>query len=845
MTVGGTTFGTPCDDTIVAPAGVEIVKGGGGDDTIVPAPIAAVSPPCPSGCFLGVGSQTFEGGPGDDVVFGERGNDTLRGGEGNDHLFGGIGDDLLRGGPGDDRLGGGFGADSIDGEGGDDYVHGDGTIDRIADTGGGTDTLSYATGVTPGFGGTVSGVGDFPSASGERGVRLLLGEGGQNGNNGIAALGGGVDEVAGAGFETIVGTPFSDYVAGTGADQTIHGGGGADALFGGGGDDDLDGGADGDYLDGGAAAQRDASKVSVGFMVPAQPGFGQLYAVGSAAGDALTATYAPGPPATVSFQLSAGGFDQSADADAGCDVGPTLATCTLTAPLDSLLLAGMGGADSISTAGFPATTTVVALGGDGADSLGGGDGEDVLVDGPDDGDDQLTGLGGDDALLHNGGADQRFGGAGNDLFLSVSICDGDLIRGEGERDNASWARLTGEAVGVNLGSGQAGEPGPGGSPSCAGGGLDSLQEIEDLEGSEAGDSFYGDAGPNQLLGHKGPDIYAAAAGADTVLANSGDADPAIDCGLDGDRALVDRHPEFADAVPVECEVVQEADPNSFQLLPGFPIPVPPPENPAPPPPVSKPPVRPARDRKPPQTKIAARPRAVLTSNRARRRIVLRFAADERGATFRCKLDRAPFRPCASPRAYSLASGRHAIRIRAVDAAGNADPTPGAGQGDGPPPLAGYSRSSRASEEERMAKDLYTAEAHVTGGRVAGHGRTSDGALEVDIRIPSELGGDGGGTNPEQLFAVGFGACFESAVEAVARRRKLDLGEVAIDSKVKLRAGEDRSFTIAAELHVTLPELEGDEAVELVRAAHRVCPYSNATRGNIEVLLTANGAAVDA
>jgi Ohr subfamily peroxiredoxin len=144
----------------------------------------------------------------------------------------------------------------------------------------------------------------------------------------------------------------------------------------------------------------------------------------------------------------------------------------------------------------------------------------------------------------------------------------------------------------------------------------------------------------------------------------------------------------------------------------------------------------------------------------------------------------------------------------------------------------------------MAKDLYTAEAHVTGGRIAGHGRSSDGALEVDLRIPPELGGEGGGTNPEQLFAVGFASCFESALAAVARRQKLEVGDVGIDSKVKLRPGENRSFTIAAELHVTLPSVAGEEAVELVRAAHRVCPYSNATRGNIEVLLTANGTPVD-
>ena len=145
----------------------------------------------------------------------------------------------------------------------------------------------------------------------------------------------------------------------------------------------------------------------------------------------------------------------------------------------------------------------------------------------------------------------------------------------------------------------------------------------------------------------------------------------------------------------------------------------------------------------------------------------------------------------------------------------------------------------------MAKVVYTAEAHVTGGRVAGHGRSSDGVLEVDLRSPSEMGGEGGGTNPEQLFAVGYAACFEGALAVVARRQKLEVGDVEIDSKVMLVTGEDRVFTIAAELDVTLPSVEGADAMELVRAAHQVCPYSNATRGNIDVKLTANGALVDA
>jgi Ohr subfamily peroxiredoxin len=141
--------------------------------------------------------------------------------------------------------------------------------------------------------------------------------------------------------------------------------------------------------------------------------------------------------------------------------------------------------------------------------------------------------------------------------------------------------------------------------------------------------------------------------------------------------------------------------------------------------------------------------------------------------------------------------------------------------------------------------IYTAEAHVTGGRQEGHGRTSDGALDVDLRTPAEMGGSGGGTNPEQLFAIGYAACFESALAAVARRRRQEVGDVAIDSRVMLRPTEDRRYELAVALAVTLPSVDdADEAVELVRAAHEICPYSNATRGNIDVSLTANGREVE-
>ncbi|MEA2196800.1 MAG: lipoyl-dependent peroxiredoxin [Solirubrobacteraceae bacterium] len=141
----------------------------------------------------------------------------------------------------------------------------------------------------------------------------------------------------------------------------------------------------------------------------------------------------------------------------------------------------------------------------------------------------------------------------------------------------------------------------------------------------------------------------------------------------------------------------------------------------------------------------------------------------------------------------------------------------------------------------MARELYTAEAVVTGGRAEGHGRTSDGELEVDLRTPPEMGGKGGGTNPEELFAVGYAACFESALGVIGRRERAEVGDVSITSHVSLIPTEERGFSLAVGLDVTLPQVSDPaEAVRIVAAAHEVCPYSNATRGNIDVILTANG-----
>ncbi len=137
----------------------------------------------------------------------------------------------------------------------------------------------------------------------------------------------------------------------------------------------------------------------------------------------------------------------------------------------------------------------------------------------------------------------------------------------------------------------------------------------------------------------------------------------------------------------------------------------------------------------------------------------------------------------------------------------------------------------------MAKVVYTAEATVTGGRQHGHGRTIDGELDVQLRPPTE----GGGTNPEQLFAVGYAACFEGALGVVGRRERKEVGDASIDSKVSLITTEERGYNVAVELNVTLPQVDdAEEAKRIVAEAHKVCPYSNATRGNVEVTLTANG-----
>ena len=135
--------------------------------------------------------------------------------------------------------------------------------------------------------------------------------------------------------------------------------------------------------------------------------------------------------------------------------------------------------------------------------------------------------------------------------------------------------------------------------------------------------------------------------------------------------------------------------------------------------------------------------------------------------------------------------------------------------------------------------VYTARASVTGGR-SGHARSEDGILDLSLTAPKETGGPGTGTNPEQLFAVGYGACFQGALTMVAKKHGADASGSTVDIAVGF-GPEGDSFAITADITATIPGVDDATAQELVEAAHQVCPYSKATRGNVPVTVTGKGA----
>ncbi|MEU1242222.1 organic hydroperoxide resistance protein [Micromonospora parva] len=133
--------------------------------------------------------------------------------------------------------------------------------------------------------------------------------------------------------------------------------------------------------------------------------------------------------------------------------------------------------------------------------------------------------------------------------------------------------------------------------------------------------------------------------------------------------------------------------------------------------------------------------------------------------------------------------------------------------------------------------LYTASATATGDGRDGHVETSDGTVALDLAVPKEMGGAGGAANPEQLFAAGYAACFHSALRVVARRAKADVTGSVVAAEVGIGPNGSGGFGLTVQLVVDLPAASREVAEQLVEQAHQVCPYSNATRGNVDVTLT--------
>jgi lipoyl-dependent peroxiredoxin len=138
----------------------------------------------------------------------------------------------------------------------------------------------------------------------------------------------------------------------------------------------------------------------------------------------------------------------------------------------------------------------------------------------------------------------------------------------------------------------------------------------------------------------------------------------------------------------------------------------------------------------------------------------------------------------------------------------------------------------------LVKPLYTARATATGGR-SGHAVTDDGQVDVHLKPPKEMGGSGDGTNPEQLFATGYAACFQSALAVVGRRQGVNTEDSLVEADVTIGTIGGGGYGLAVTIKVSIPGVPADMVAALAEAAHQVCPYSNATRGNIEVRLESN------
>lgn len=443
-------------------------------------------------------SADIYGNENDNTIFGGGGNDQIYGLAGADTLYGDSGDDAVYGGTGNDMVTGGHGVDIVQGQDQNDYVRGDGGEDELTGGSGNGDTVSYATGITPGFSPNdtdipnavhtfLASIAGFPSVAEGRGVYIDLSNGSVNvARNGTPKDAGGDDDKGTIdGFENIIGTPYADYIIGNSLDNEIHGGGGADVIRGVGGIDEIYGGASGDNLAGGTEADtihggpgvdycdgentsdscnesgsaankvigRDTSKIAIGFQTDFSSTlpYRELYVTGGSSIDKVEVWYTDvvGAPDEVYFENKGSTpFDtSSAEKTDGCDYSEASSSapfvwCTFAKPLDAVTASGSGNGDTLKfvDSGFMRITSPMILGGAGGDNLTGTSfTDDVLADG--DGNDTLSGGSRNDVLINTDGVDSLNSGGDDDLFLSVATCEGDTLNGAGGMDNASWARL--------------------------------------------------------------------------------------------------------------------------------------------------------------------------------------------------------------------------------------------------------------------------------------------------------------------------------------------------------------------------------------------------------------------
>lgn len=595
----GVLYGTPCADIIGTHKNVRVYYGMEKNDIIR------------GGAKT---NEVFRGGEGVDTVFGGRGTDRIRGGDGADRLNAGSGDDRLRGEDGNDTLIGGPGEDLVRGEDGADLVRGGTTIDTLSG-GEGEDTLSYADGITPGFeanpeagneNAQTAVVPNFPERGEERGVYVnLSGAPAVIGNDsGVARFGGGSDKfVKGSSFQDVIGTPFADLIIGSSDPNRIDAGAGTDIVRGGPDNDQIYGGADSDYLEGeggsdglhggkgpgfdtcvgggdesceGESAEAgveppSAATISVGVQEPDSGSEGaDVYLRGSEHPDSVTATWSSGDVHFVASGEGTGRFNTEDDGISGCEVSAANATCPISGS-NAIVISGGPGHDVLKALEFPTEIVVTLLGGEDPDVLRGGNhSADVLVDGPGSAEDELFGNGEDDAMFENDGADLLNGGAGNDLFVSSTVCDGDTIRGGSGSDNANWAQLVeGEVEGslrwdqapynhpehgieaqIANGEGKGSLDREGGSCANEGG----IFAVENLEGSHGPDVLTGNNDENVLLGRNGKDVLRGLGDDDLLLANNRDPkgkseqeqedpDQELNCG--GGHDILKRDPDDA------------------------------------------------------------------------------------------------------------------------------------------------------------------------------------------------------------------------------------------------------------------------------------------------------------